>query len=64
MKTVFVDHSCVPLNEAENPPANSSHVGVLSKGVVFHVVGAHIVSHDFISSQINSYNLKDNFLGR
>jgi len=57
IKTLFVDHACVPSNEARTPPANSSLVGALSKGGSFPAVGAHIVSHDYISSEINSCNL-------
>ena len=49
-------------NEARTPPANSSLVGALSKGGAFLAVGAHIVSHDFISSEINSYKLQLIFL--
>eukprot|EP00253_Pinus_taeda_P036221 PITA_36221 len=42
IKTLFVDHACVPSNEARTPPANSSLVCALSKGGSFPVVGAHI----------------------
>eukprot|EP00253_Pinus_taeda_P024295 PITA_24295 len=42
IKTLFVDHACVPSNEARTPPANSSLVGALSKGGSFPAVGAHI----------------------